>query len=526
MTGPRDGRRRRTLELLLRLDPRSREPLQQQIRAGIRRAVLEGVLRPGMRVPSSRALAVDLGVSRTTTLLATEQLVAEGYLTTARGSGTFVAQELPDDMPRAETPDRPQELRHPPLSRRGAALIGTRPAAHRVGGPPRPFRLGIPALDLFPVRVWSQMAARRLASASASQLDYGEPSGLLALREAIADHVRAARGTRCSAEQVVVTAGAQRAMHLVCQLLLDPGDEAWMEEPGYPGAYNALAAAGARIRQAPVDADGLDVAALARRRGRARLAYVTPSHQFPLGVPMSLPRRLALLQWASASGAWVIEDDYDSEFRLGSRPIPCLHGLDVDGRVIYVSSFSKTLFPALRLGFLIVPDDLRGPLLAARRAAEMHPPRFEQAVLADFMLSGHYERHVRRMRATYRERLEALVAAARRHCAGALRLRPTRTGLHAVADLAGADAEAVFQQAAQRRVEVMPLSAYCYGRWRAPNALVLGFGGVRPDASEAGMERLASAIDAARRVSSTGAARHPRPARAEPKGTPSGARDW
>jgi GntR family transcriptional regulator/MocR family aminotransferase len=494
----RDPSLARNASLLIRVDPGAREPLQLQIYGGIRRAILDGVLQPGSRVPSSRALAADLGVSRTTSLLATEQLLAEGYLTAVRGSGTFVARELPDDLPRAELAARPQALRHPPLSRRGGALAGARPAAVRVGGPPRPFRLGIPALDLFPVRVWSQLAGRRLAAVTPSQLDYGEAAGLLALREAIADHVRAARGTRCTADQVLVVAGAQRGMHLVCQALLDPGDEAWMEEPGYPGAYNALVAAGARIGPVPVDGFGLDVDAVGRRRGRPRLVYVSPSHQFPLGVPLSLPRRLALLQWAGRRGVWVIEDDYDSEFRHGARPIPCLHGLDVDGRVIYVGSFAKTLFPALRLGFLIVPEDLREPLLAARRAAEMQPPRLEQAVLADFMLGGHYERHLRRMRAAYHERLEALVAAAGRHCAGALQIRPTRTGLHAVADLQECSAERVFERAAERGIEVMPLSAYYRGRTRAPNALVLGFGGVRPDGMDAGMQRLSAAIEAAR----------------------------
>jgi len=491
VTGPRAKGEPRT-SLLIRIEPRSGTPLQQQIYGGLRRAILDGVLRPGSRVPSSRALALDLGVSRTTSLLATEQLLAEGYLTAERGSGTFVARELPDDLPRSEP--EPRRSPHPPISRRGQALALARPAARRVGGPPRPFRMGIPALDLFPVRTWSQLAARRLAAASSSQLDYGETAGQGVLREAIAEHVCAARGTRFRPDQVFVTSGAQRALHLVCQALIDPGDEAWMEEPGYPGAHNAL---GARIRLVPVDGDGLDIARAARRGGAARLVYATPSHQFPLGVPMSLPRRLALLKWASARGAWVVEDDYDSEFRYGARPIPCLHGLDPDGRVIYVGSFSKTLFPALQLGFLIAPDDLHDAFVAVRRASELHAPRFDQVVLADFILGGYYERHLRRMRVAYRERLEALAAAAARHCAGALRLRPTRTGLHAVADLEQSDAQAVFEQAAERGVEVMPLAAYCYGHARPANALVLGFGGVRPDAMGPGMERLAAAIESA-----------------------------
>ena len=274
-----------------------------------------------------------------------------------------------------------------------------------------------------------------MKSVTLAQLDYGDAAGLLPLREAIADHVSRARGTSCVADQVIVVTGAQHGLELVCRLLLDPGDVAWMEEPGYPGARGALVAAGARIRPIPVDAQGLNVEVGERRARDARLAYVTPSHQFPLGVPMSLPRRLALLAWARAARAWIIEDDYDSEFRFGTRPIPCLHGLDVDGRVIYVGSFSKTLFPALRLGFLIVPPDLRDAVLAARRAADIHRATMDQAVLADFMTGGHFERHLRRMRTEYRARRDALADAAARHCRGALQLRPVATGLHAVADL-------------------------------------------------------------------------------------------
>ncbi len=486
--------------LLIRLEPRSGAGgLQQQIYSGIRRAILDGVVQPGTRLPSSRALAADLGVSRTTSLLALDQLLAEGYLTARRGSGTYVAQQMPDDLPKGRAVQAAVVPRHPPLSRRGDALVATRPAARRVGGPPRPFRIGTPALDLFPIRVWSQLMGRRLRCATASQLDYGETAGVSALREAIADYVRASRGTQCEADQVVVVAGAQRALDIACHLLLDPGEEAWLEEPGYPGAHNALVGAGARIRSVPVDADGLDVEAGVRRAPRARLAYVTPSHQFPLGVPMSLARRLALLRWASDASAWVIEDDYDSEFRHGARPIPCLHGLDTDGRVIYVGSFAKTLFPSLRLGFMIVPRDLRERLLAARRTSDNHPPVLEQVTLADFMRAGHFERHLRRMRTAYRERLEALADAMERRCAGALRLRKARTGLHVVADLVDADADRAFQEARARGVEVMPLSGYYYGRTRAPNALLLGFGAIRTDSINVGMERLAAAIEAARR---------------------------
>jgi GntR family transcriptional regulator/MocR family aminotransferase len=488
-----------TPNLFVRIDSRLRDGLQQQIYASIRRAILEGIVGPGTRLPSSRALAGDLGVSRTTTLLAVQQLQAEGYLTARRGSGTAVAEELPDDLVQRRAARPASRLRHPALSRRGAALVTTPTGARRLDGPPRPFRLGTPGLDVFPVGLWSRLVSRRLRSVTSAQLDYGDPAGLRILREAIADHVQTARGTRCVPGQVLVVAGAQQGFELACRLLLDPGDRAWMEEPGYPGARSALRAAGARIVPVPVDAEGLDVDAGARRAGDARLVYVTPSHQYPLGVPMSLRRRLALLGWARAARAWVIEDDYDSEFRYGARPIPCLHGLDVDGRVIYVGSFSKTLFPALRLGFVIVPPDLQDRLVAARAAADQHPPTLDQAVLADFIVGGHFGRHLRRMRVVYRERLQAVTAAAERFCRGALRVRPVRTGLHALADLDRVDAVRVSEEAAARGVEATPLSAYFTGREPPVNGLVLGFGAVRPDAAIRGMERLAAAIEAARR---------------------------
>jgi GntR family transcriptional regulator/MocR family aminotransferase len=487
----------RAAGLLIRLDPRQRGGLQRQIHASIQRAILDGVVGPGTRLPSSRALADDLGVSRTTTLLALQQLQAEGYLTGRRGSGTFVADELPDDLPRRRGGRPPARLRHPTLSRRGSALVAAPQGARRLAGPPRAFRIGTPGVDLFPAALWWRLASRRLRTITPTQLDYGEPAGLRALREAIAGHVQTARGTRFSADQVLVVAGAQQGLELISRLLLDPGDRVWMEEPGYPGARSALLGAGARIVPVPVDAEGLAVAAGVRLAADARLAYVTPSHQYPLGVPMSLPRRLALLAWAGRAGAWVIEDDYDSEFRYGARPVPCLHGLDVDGRVIYVGSFSKTLFPALRLGFVVVPPDLQHRLVAARAAADQHPPVLDQAVLADFIAEGHFARHLRRMRMAYRERLEALTDAAARFCGGALRLRPTRTGLHAIADLDGVAAARVSREAAARGVEATPLAAYFAGRGRPANALVLGFAAVRPEAARRGMQHLAAAIAAA-----------------------------
>src|SRR5262245_5007032 len=392
--------------LLVRIDSRASEGLQQQVYSEVRREILDGVLPPGTRLPSSRALAEDLNVSRTTTLLAYEQLLAEGYLSARHGSGTFVASVLPDDSPRLTLPRKMARTEHPRPSRRGLALGNTPGAARRMAGPPRPFRLGAPALDLFPFRLWAQLVNRRLRSMTIGQLDYTDVAGFSKLREAIAQHVGTARGTRCDSDQVFIVAGAQRGLELIGTVLLDHGDRVWLEEPGYPGARAAFTATGALIVPVPVDNHGLDVGTATHMAPDARMAYVTPSNQFPLGVPMSLSRRLALLNWAGRAGAWVVEDDYDSEFRYATRPFPSLHGLDADGRVLYIGSFAKSMFPALRLGFVIVPIDLRQQFLTARRAMDVHPPLLEQMALADFIGRGHYATHLRRMRSAYRERVE------------------------------------------------------------------------------------------------------------------------
>ncbi|MEO8484535.1 MAG: PLP-dependent aminotransferase family protein [Acidobacteriota bacterium] len=479
----------------IHIDPRQSEGLQTQIYRAIRRAILEGSLSSGARLLSSRALADDLRVSRTTTLLAYEQLIAEGYVTARHGSGTFVADTLPDDLQHANTPAERASAIHPSVSKRGEALAALPPAAQRLSGPPRAFRIGVPALDRFPRRLWAQLVNRRLRRTTIAELDYGDPAGQWPLRQAIAVHVSAARGTHCTPEQVFIVAGAQRGLELVAQTLLEPGDRAVVEDPGYPGAWSAFARAQARLCPVAVDDEGIDVLAIGRLRGRPRLAYVTPSHQFPLGVAMSLPRRLALLRWARDADAWIVEDDYDSEYRYSARPIPCLHGLASDGRVVYVGSFSKTLFPALRLGFLIVPEDVHARLASIRRAADVHPPAFDQLVVADLIAEGHYERHLRRTRAVCRERLEALQDAVARQRKGALRLRPVHAGLHAVADVADdVDMKRLASSAIAQGIELMPLSAYFTEPGVEPHAIVLGFGAVDVADIRKAVEKLARAI--------------------------------
>jgi len=487
----------KTATLPIRIQPARGQTLQMQIYSSVRRSIMTGRLRAEGRLPSTRALAAELGISRTTVLLAFEQLEAEGYIVPRRGSGNYVARELPERLSSADTVSTLRTLRHPLLSQRGRALALAPTPDRRKGGPPRAFRLGTPAIDAFPVRLWTQLGRQCMSSTSAARLDYGNLAGLADLREAIAEQM-GSRGTSCEPEQVFVVAGAQRGLDLVFHLLLDPGDSAWVEDPGYPGAYGALVSAGARAVCVPVDREGMCIDLEPPRHDGVRLAYVTPSHQFPLGVAMSLSRREKLLAWARARRAWILEDDYDCNFRYAAQPLPCLHALDPDGRVIYAGTFSKTLFPALRMGFLIVPSDLVEGFSRARLASDVHPPALEQSMVAAFISRGHYQRHLRRMQGIYAERLDALRAAVEQ-TGVPLRLRPVHSGLHAVADLDGVDAERVFREAEARQIEVMPLSAYHRGSGAPENALLLGFAAVRPAAIRAGMSRLAAAIDAARR---------------------------
>jgi len=370
------------------LDPRSALTLQRQVYDGLRTAILTGRLRPGLRLPSTRSLAEDLAVSRNTVAAAFGQLVAEGYAEARVGAGTKVARTLPEDLRKVTAGLVPPEARFSPrISRRGETLSGARVTAGFTTL--RPFRPGWPALDQVPLELWWRLAARTGRRIGRSLLGYGELGGYRPLRKAIAEYLAVSRGVRCTEEQVIVTSGSQQGLFVASQVLLDPGDRVWIEDPAYPGTRSALQAAGARLVPIPVDLEGIDVR-FAETRAAARLVAVAPSHQYPLGVTMTLARRLELLRVARRMRAWVLEDDYDSEFRYSSRPIAALQGLDHDGRVIYLGTFSKTLFPSLRLGYAVVPVELVGPFTAARSVLDIHSPLFEQAVLTEFITGGYF----------------------------------------------------------------------------------------------------------------------------------------
>lgn len=484
----------------LPLDPAAATPLFRQLYEGLRCGILDGTLAAGVRVPATRRLAGELGVSRNTVLNAYEQLLAEGYLEGKAGSGTYVPRTLPEELlqVRPAAPAQPAPPPRRPLSRRGELLAGTSAGVARSSGVPRPFRPGTPALDAFPFETWRRLVARHHRRPPPDRLAYDHAAGYAPLRRAIAAHLGPARAVRCDPDQVLVVNGAQHGLDLVTRLLLDPGDTAWVEDPGYPGARAALQGAGVRLVPIPVDGDGLDVVAGAARGPDARLAYVTPSHQYPLGVTLSLPRRLALLEWARRANAWVVEDDYDSEFRYAGRPLAALQGLDRDGRVIYLGTFSKTLFPALRLGYLVVPPDLADAFVAARHATDRQAATLTQAVVADFLDEGHFVRHVRRMRTLYAERQETLLRAAGRELGGLLELGPCATGLHLMGWLAaGRDDRRASLAAARAGVEAPPLSGYCLEP-RGRGGLMLGYAGADARQIRDAVRRLGAALRADR----------------------------
>jgi GntR family transcriptional regulator / MocR family aminotransferase len=481
-------------DILLDIDPDSPVALHRQLYQSVREAILCGRLSAGSRLPSTRTLAVDLGLSRNTVLTAFDQLGAEGFLEGRSGAGTRVSRSLPKTPASVGGRVRSVSARRPRSRRAGVLASIPRRASQHSDPLPRAFRPGLPALDEFPVDLWGRLRARRWKHSGGDLLDYGDIAGFGPLREAVATYASASRGVRCDAGQVLIVSGSQQALDLAARVLLDPGDAALVENPGYHGARGALTAAQVRLVPVAVDAEGMNVEAGIAECAEARLIQVSPSHQFPLGVTMSLSRRLALLQWASRAGAWVLEDDYDSEFRYDSRPLAALQGLDGDGRVIYVGTFSKVLFPSLRLGYLIVPPDLVDAFLSARLFADSHSPLLDQAVLADFISEGYFERHVRRMRVIYHERQETLVDATGRELAGLLEAAPTQAGMHLIGWLPpGVDDVHASRAAASQGVDAIPLSFFgtvASGR----GGLVLGYAGASPQEIRVGAARLALAL--------------------------------
>jgi GntR family transcriptional regulator/MocR family aminotransferase len=483
----------RGLVPILAVDRRSSRPLGQQLYEAYRTAIVEQQIHPGQPLPSSRTLAAELHVSRIVVVTAFEQLRAEGYVETSHGSGTFATRTLPEQALAAPgDAARPSTRRGPRRVARLPALEGTSPEPWTEGF--GAFRLSQPALDQFPFHVWARLCARHAKNPRRSLLAYGETLGYRPLREALAHSLRITRGVRCGPEQIMVVSGSQQGLDLCARVLVDAGAEVWVEEPGYAGARNAFALAGAQLVPVPVDAEGLNVTRGVALSPRARVAYVTPSHQFPLGMTLSAARRMQLLGWARRQGAWLIEDDYDSEYRYESLPIAALQGLDRAQRVIYLGTLSKVLFPALRLGYLVLPPDLVPAFRRVREAMDIFPASFHQAVLADFIAEGHFARHLRRMRVLYRERRTALVAALRAELGADCELLGDQAGMHLVLALPGVEKDReVALRAGALGLRVKPLSETWLGR-PARQGLVLGYGAVPARHAREAVRLLARAL--------------------------------
>jgi GntR family transcriptional regulator/MocR family aminotransferase len=487
---------------MLRLDGEG--PLYQQIYRGLRDEILAGNLSPGERVLSTRALASYLKVSRNTAVMAHEQLLAEGYIEARRGAaGTTVVLTIQRHDRQASTRSLGEERsnRSSPilLAEAGERILKAARARRWAVRPPRlpyDFRPGRPAFADLPYSLWCRLLGRRARRASLSDLDYGPSEGQAQLREALAHRLRRLRGVEASAEQIVIVSGSQQALEIVSRVLVNPGDRVVLEEPHYTGARISFSGAGAELIMAPVDDEGIQIPKSKWRRP-PRLVYVTPSHQFPTGVVLPLARRLELLNWASKVGAFVVEDDYDSEYRYDGPPLQALAGLDREGQVIYVGTFSKVLFPALRLGYLVVPESLREVVVAAKATTDTGTATLEQLALADFISEGHFDRHLRRTNSRNAARRNALIEALRQFFGERAEVCGANAGLHLLAWLRaknGGTIGSVTRKAEMAGVGLDSVASFYLNPPRR-TGVVLGYAALHEREIREGIRRLSLALD-------------------------------
>lgn len=467
-----------------RPDPRSPKPLYRQVYERFRDAIRNGVLRPGERLPSARSLASQLSAARGTVDLAYNLLSSEGYIVGRGAAGTFVAPGLSAALRRSPN-------RSPEASSTGVPAQ-TKPPEVVIA----PFQMGVPALDAFPRALWCRLSTRRARTLTLETMIGDGLAGYAPLRDAIVSYLTVSRGIRCHAGQVIITTGFQGALSLVTRAFLQPGDEVWFEEPGYPFARGALEIAGARVIPIPVDSEGLDVTEAVNRAPQARFVYVTPAHQFPLGISLTLQRRLALLSWATRNKAWIIEDDYDSEFRYGSRPLPALKSLDEAGRVLYVGTFSKVLFTGLRLGYLVVPEAEVDRVRKVRQLLYLGGSTDLQRVVADFMSEGHFARHIKRMRTLYEERRTALANALTEVFEGRLTIQLQAGGMHLIGRMPNLkDDRDLVARAKAHGLAPSGLSWWYANPARSEHGLVLSFTNITSEHSLEVARRLRRSIE-------------------------------
>lgn len=476
----------------IELEPSSSIPLHLQLYEALRQDILKGRLKPGARVPPTRNFSKELGISRNTIIRVYHQLIDEGYLESETGSGTRVATTLPESMLQvvqhntSSTETITKQSIKPHLSKRGQSIIDSPYywEASNFNQEPsklRAFSPALPAIDAFPKKLWGKMLQQTWQESSIEDLSYPSLAGFLPLREAVANAMQLSRGVNCSPEQVIITGGAQQALTLSADLLLNQGDVAWVENPCFNGIKIALEGALAKIQPVSIDEEGLMIEEGQRLSPNARLVNISPSHQYPLAITMSLARRLQLLQWAQDNNAWIIENDYDSEFRYRGYPLTALQGLDTSGRVIYLGTFSKVMFPALRLGYMVVPENLIDAFRAGRAHTDRGASMLSQIALAKFISEGHLARHTRRMRALYSKRQETLVQAVQTELKGLLTIKPADTGLHLVGYLAhDIDDQAVSEALLNIDIDAPALSSFAIGK-TIRSGLVLGYAAISED---------------------------------------------
>ncbi len=463
--------------LAQRLDKSGTEPAYRQLQRLLREAILAHELPAGRKLPSSRMLSTELGIARNTVIQVYEQLAVEGYLLAGTGSGTFVADSSPDQqILGSPAADASSETGH--LSQRGQRLIASAGVSRRQWGA---FVPGVADVTRFPAAVWSRLQSRHMRNPQPELLSYAPPGGHAPLRVALADYLRNARSVRCEPEQIIITTGIHQSVDLAVRLLCDPGDEVWTEDPCYWGVRSVMQASGLHLKPIPVDQEGICPAPddLARP---PRMMLVTPSHQYPLGMVMSLARRRMLLEFARQRDCWIIEDDYDSEFRYANRPLMSLQGMDDANRVIYVGSFGKILYPGLRIGYLVVPPALAEPFAVALAELYREGQLLQQAVLADFIAEGHFGAHIRRMRNVYGARREALMHEISRRFGEDVPVRGDEAGLHLVASLPGhINDRQLAHDALAAGIATRPLSGYYSHTDQATRGLLLGYACVQDE---------------------------------------------
>ena len=475
------------------VDRAENTPLFRQLYQQLRSAILSRGLRPGTKLPSTRELASQLGVSRSAAVSAYEQLLAEGYTSGRRGSGTYVSSDLAEPIDgNAQRGERPV-----------AAITSSATQMHSIGdfvdvtvqSEERPFNLGRTLVDTRTVELWRKLSARTFRSLNLSHLGYSDPRGTIELRKTICEYLQAARAVRCDPEQIVVTTGTQHALDIVIRILSGPDKEVWVEDPGYPLTRQALMAAGATVRPIPVDGQGIDVGAGIKSAPNARAVFVTPSHQFPTGVVLSMARRLELLAWAREKNAWIVEDDYASEFRYGGRPLASLQGLDEGERVIYIGTLNKALFPGLRMGYAVVPRALLRAFVATRYLMDRQPSTLCQAVVAAFMEEGHFAAHIRRMRLLYRDQRDVLVAALKSRLGADVTVDAPDQGMHLVAYTRRGLSDVAIERAGRQHGVIVRAMSRLHVAAAPRSALVLGFSGYPRQTIGPAVESLAQVVE-------------------------------